>query len=48
MPYCVVLLNFVRGMDLREQGGKWEGLDWMHLAQDMDQLLALVNTVMTL
>jgi len=24
------------------------GLDWIHLAQDRDQLLALVNTVMNL
>jgi len=31
-------------MDLRETG--WEGVDWMHLAQDMDQWLAVVNTVM--
>jgi len=25
-----------------------EGLDWMHLAQDRDQRLALANTVMNL
>jgi len=31
-------------MDLRETG--WEGVDWMHLAQDRDQWRALVNTVM--
>jgi len=31
-------------MDVREIG--WEGVDWMHLAQDMDQLQAVVNTVM--
>jgi hypothetical protein len=30
-------------MDLREIG--WEVVDWMHLAQDRDQWLALVNTV---
>jgi hypothetical protein len=24
----------------------WEGVDWMHLAQDRDRLLALVDTVM--
>jgi hypothetical protein len=24
----------------------WEGLDWIHLAQDRDHLQALVNTVM--
>jgi hypothetical protein len=33
-------------MDLREIG--WEGVDWMHVAQDMDQWRALVNTVMNL
>jgi hypothetical protein len=25
---------------------RWEGVDWMHLAQDRDQLWALVNTVL--
>jgi hypothetical protein len=29
---------------LREIG--WEGVDWMHLAQDMDNWRAVVNTVM--
>jgi hypothetical protein len=33
-------------MDLMEIG--WEGVDWIHLAQDRDQWLALVNTVMNL
>jgi hypothetical protein len=33
-------------MDLRETG--WEGVDWMHLAQDRDQCRAVVNTVMDL
>jgi hypothetical protein len=33
-------------MDLREIG--WDGRDWIHLAQDMDQWRALVNTVMEL
>jgi hypothetical protein len=33
-------------MDLKEMG--WEGVDWIHLAQDRDQWLALVNTVMNL
>jgi hypothetical protein len=28
-------------MDLREVG--WEGVDWMHLAEDRDRLQALVN-----
>jgi len=32
-------------MNLSETG--WEGVDWMHLAQDRDQWLALINTVMT-
>jgi hypothetical protein len=31
-------------MDLREIG--WEGVDWMHLAQDRDHCRSLVNTVM--
>jgi hypothetical protein len=26
----------------------WEGVDWIHLAEDMDQCRALVNTVMNL
>jgi hypothetical protein len=26
----------------------WEGVDWMHLAQDKDKWRALVNTVMNL
>jgi hypothetical protein len=34
------------GMDLRETG--WEGVDWMHLAQDRDQWWAVLNTVMNL
>jgi hypothetical protein len=25
---------------------RWEGVDWMHLAHDRDQCLAVVNTVM--
>jgi hypothetical protein len=32
-------------MDLREIG--WEGVDWLHLAYDRDQLQALMNVVMT-
>jgi hypothetical protein len=31
---------------LREIG--WDGMDWIHLAQDRDQWGALVNTVMKL
>jgi hypothetical protein len=33
-------------MNLGEIG--WEGVDWMHLAQDRDQWRAVVNTVMNL
>jgi hypothetical protein len=33
-------------MDLREIG--WDGVDWIDLAQDRDQWMALVNTVMKL
>jgi hypothetical protein len=33
-------------MDLREIGS--DGMDWIDLAQDRDQLRALVNTVMNL
>jgi hypothetical protein len=33
-------------MDLREIG--WEGVDWMHMAQDRGQWQALVNTVTNL
>jgi hypothetical protein len=31
-------------IDLREIG--WDGMDWIHLAQDMHQWKVLVNTVM--
>jgi hypothetical protein len=33
-------------MDLTEI--VWEGVDWIHLAQDRDQWRAVVNTVMNL
>jgi hypothetical protein len=33
-------------MDLRKKG--WEGVDWMHLAQDRDQWRVLLNMVMNL
>jgi hypothetical protein len=33
-------------MDLRERG--WSGIDWIDLAQDRDQWIALVKTVMNL
>jgi hypothetical protein len=32
--------------DLREIG--WDGMDWVDLAQDRDQLRAIMNTVMNL
>jgi hypothetical protein len=34
------------GIDLWEI--QWEDVDWMHLAQNRDQWLALVNTIMNL
>jgi len=34
------------GLDLSDIG--WEGVDWMHVAQDKGQWRALVNTVMSL
>jgi hypothetical protein len=33
-------------IDIREIG--WDGMDWIHLAQDRNQWVALVNTVMNL
>jgi hypothetical protein len=33
-------------IDLGEMG--WDGVDWIDLAQDRDQWMALVNTVMNL
>jgi hypothetical protein len=33
-------------MDLRELG--WEGVDWIHLAQDVDKFHVLINTIMNL
>jgi hypothetical protein len=33
-------------MDLTEIG--WEGVDWIHLAEDRDRWWAVVNTVMNL
>jgi hypothetical protein len=33
-------------MDLGET--EWEGVDWIHLAQDRDQLWTVVNMVMNL
>jgi hypothetical protein len=43
-------VSIARWMDavmyLREVG--WEGVDWIHLAQNKDQWRALVNMVMNL
>jgi hypothetical protein len=36
----------VDGRDLRQTG--WEGVDWIHLAQDRDLWRTFVNTVMNL
>jgi hypothetical protein len=36
--------SITRRMSLR--GIEWESVEWMHLAQDRDQLWAVVNTVM--
>jgi hypothetical protein len=33
-------------MNLKETG--WEGVDWMHVAQDRDQWRAIANTIMNL
>jgi hypothetical protein len=33
-------------MDHRKTG--WEGVDWIHLAQDRDEWWVVVNTVMNL
>jgi hypothetical protein len=33
-------------MDLKGTG--WKGVDWIHMAQNVDQWLALVNTVRNL
>jgi hypothetical protein len=33
-------------IDIREIG--WEGMDWIHMVQDRDHRLALVNTLIKL
>jgi len=33
-------------MDVRNVG--WEGVDWIHLAQDRDQWRAIANTAMNI
>jgi hypothetical protein len=38
--------RWVDNMDLGEI--EWDGMDWIHLAQDRDQWRALMNTVMNL
>jgi hypothetical protein len=40
----IVFTVITYNLDLREIG--WEGMDWIHLAQDRDQWQALVNTEM--
>jgi hypothetical protein len=42
---CMSLLGKHEG---RRPRHSWEGVDWIHLAQDRDQWQALVNTVMNL
>jgi hypothetical protein len=44
IPRCELEDN--TGMD--HSGIGWEGVDWMHLAQDRDQWRVVVNTVMNL
>jgi hypothetical protein len=39
-------LEYNVGMHNKEIG--WEGVDWLHLAQDRDQWRALLNTVTNL
>jgi len=52
-------LEILRGRDHSENQGInerimnlseiwWEGMDWMHLAQDRDQYQVLVNTIVNL
>jgi hypothetical protein len=43
-PRCKLVDNIK--IDLREIG--WYGMDWIHLAQDRDQRMALVNAVINL
>jgi hypothetical protein len=43
-PRCRLVNNII--MDLREI--RWDGLDWINLAEDTDQWRALLNTVMNL
>jgi hypothetical protein len=43
-PTCMWVDNIK--IELREIG--WDGMDWIELAQDIDQWRALVNTVMNL
>jgi hypothetical protein len=37
-----------RGRPRRRWEDGWEGVDWMHVAQDTDRWRAVVNTVMNL
>jgi hypothetical protein len=33
-------------VDLREREREWDGVDWIHMAQDRNQWRALVNKVL--
>jgi hypothetical protein len=46
IKWAVHVARMGEKMDLREIG--WNGMDWIDLAQDMDQWRALVNTVTNL
>jgi ABC-type Fe3+ transport system permease subunit len=42
----IITISFLSTIDIKEI--EWEGVDWMHLAQDREQWRVLVNTVMNL
>jgi hypothetical protein len=41
-------MNGIRVFTLNLYGCEWDGMDWIDLAQDRDQWMDLVNTVMNL
>jgi hypothetical protein len=43
-----VLHQYSFNIKIRRKGTKYEGMEWIHLAQDRDQWRAPVNTVMDL
>jgi hypothetical protein len=49
-PYGKPTLSWIweDNIKLDFEGREWEGMDWIHLAEDRDQWGALVNTVMNL